>query len=185
MTNKKHFVYTLLAQVMVFAANIIINFFLTPYILDKLGTEAYGFIGLINNFINYISILTVALNSLAGKYITLAYHKGEKEEANEYYCSVFFANIVLSIIVLIATIVLDANIATILNVPGNLLNDVKITLYLSVTSTIITLLSVVFNVAAFIKNKMYLNSLTQMLAAVVKVGLIVSLYLIFEPHMWY
>lgn len=38
-----------------------------------------------NNVINYITILTVALNSVAGRFITIEYHQGKKKEANEYF----------------------------------------------------------------------------------------------------
>ena len=39
-----------------------ISFFLTPYIVSKLGAAAYGFFGLSNNIIGYTALLTVALN---------------------------------------------------------------------------------------------------------------------------
>ena len=96
---KNKFMLNLVCQLLVFTFNLIINFFMTPYMLSKLGTEAYGFIGLINNFISYLSIVTVALNSLAGRYITISYHRNKKRLYEEYYSSVFFANLFLSVLI--------------------------------------------------------------------------------------
>ena len=185
MNHKKSFVINLVSQIAVFASNMVINFLLTPIVLEKLGKEAYGFIGLINNFINYAVIITIALNALAGRYITLAYHKGDHESAKEYYSSVFYANTVISAIIFAASLLLSANISSILNVPAELLSDVRLTVVLSAINTIISLLTVVYGVAAFIKNKLYLNSLSQMVAAVAKVVIIVSLFAFFTAHMWY
>lgn len=183
--KNKNFIINLICQIIVFASNMIINFFLTPYILQKLGTEAYGFIGLINNFVSYISIITIALNSMAGRYITLAYHKGKNKEAEEYYSSVFFANVVLSVVVLGAMVVLIFNISSWINVPEFLLFDVRVTIVLSCINTIISLVAVVYGIAAFIKNKLYKNSLSQMVAAIARVIVMLFSFVLFEAHMWY
>lgn len=185
MNQKKSFVINLISQFAVFASNMVVNFLLTPHVLQKLGAEAYGFIGLVNNFINYATIITIALNALAGRYITLAYHKGEHEKAKEYYTSVFYANAVLAVVIFGASFLLSMNIAHLLNVPAYLLTDVKITVILSAFNTCVSLLTVVYGVAAFIKNKLYLNSLSQMLGAVARVVIIVGLFMLLQPHMWY
>ena len=62
----------LVAQMMVFATNLIISFSFYIIVLNKLGNETYGFVGLVNNFVSYISVIAVALNSLAGRFITLS-----------------------------------------------------------------------------------------------------------------
>ena len=46
-----------------------ITFFLTPYIVSTLGRAAYGFIGLSSNIIGYTSLITIALNAMAGRFI--------------------------------------------------------------------------------------------------------------------
>ena len=181
----KNFAINLICQLSLFVSNIVINFFLTPYILEKLGTEAYGFIGLINNFVSYIGIITIALNSMAGRYIALSYYRGKTEEAEKYYSSVFFANIVLSGIVFLIMIILLCNISKWLHVPNELLLDVNITVVFSCINTIISLIAVVYGVAAFIKNKLYKNALSQAIAAFVKVIVIVIAFIFFEAHIWY
>ncbi len=184
-TNNKEFLINLIAQMMVFATNMIISFFFTPFIINKLGTEAYGFIGLVNNFVSYLSVITVALNSLAGRFITLSYHRHDEKKVREYYSSVFFADTFLGIIVLIASVILCFKIESLVNIPNELVGDVKITVLLAFFSSTISLIGVVFGVAAFIKNKLYMNSLAQMLGNIIRVVLLACLFWLFVPHMWY
>ena len=185
MAQNRSFIYNLIAQLVVFASNMIVNFFLTPYVVGKLGTEAYGFIGLINTVVGYASIATVALNALAGRYITLAYHRGDMKQANEYYSSVFYANTLMSLVILVLTAALTVNVTQVLQIPFGLEEDVQIAVCLSAVNTIISLLSVVYGVAAFIKNKLYLNSLAQMAGSLIRVCVIASLYALAKPHLWF
>ncbi|MGN1432220.1 MAG: hypothetical protein ACI4XI_00820, partial [Ruminococcus sp.] len=77
MANKstgKQMSINIIASIVAFGVTIGINFFLTPYLVSSLGTEAYGFIGLANNFVQYATIVTSALNSMAGRFISVEYH---------------------------------------------------------------------------------------------------------------
>ena len=183
--NSKQFVFNLLAQMFVFCANMIISIFLTPYIVEKLGTEAYGFVGLINNFVSYVSIITVALNALAGRFITLAYHKGEKEKVNEYFASVFFANTILAMIVFGCSLILSLNIESLVKIPSHLTDDVKITVIIAFANTSLSLIGVVLGVAAFIKNKLFLNSISQMASSLARVTILILAFTFLKPHIWY
>lgn len=184
-SSNRDFLINLIAQMMVFATNMIISFFFTPFIISKLGTEAYGFIGLVNNFVSYLSVITIALNSLAGRFITLSYHKNDEKKVREYYSSVFFADTFIGIIVLIASVILCINIQSLINIPDSLVKDVKITVILAFFSSTISLVGVVFGVAAFIKNKLYMNSLAQMTANITRVLILAVSFWLFVPHMWY
>ena len=55
-----------------------ISFFLSPYIVGMLGESAYGFVSLATSFTNYITLATVALNSLASRFISIAIFNNEK-----------------------------------------------------------------------------------------------------------
>ena len=158
-SNNRDFLVNLVAQMMVFATNLIISFFFTPIVLNKLGNEAYGFVGLVNNFVSYISVITVALNSLAGRFITLSYHRHDEKKVREYFSSVFFADTILGVLVLGAAVILCVRIEYLINIPEYLVSDVRTTVILAFFSSTISLIGVVFGVAAFIKNKLYLNSL--------------------------
>ena len=73
----------MIATLIAFAVNMGINFFLSPYIISNVGMDAYGFVTLANNFVMYASLITIALNSMASRFITVELYRNNKEEANE------------------------------------------------------------------------------------------------------
>ena len=85
--KNKALIKTLLTSGIAVVLSYLINFFLTPFITDTAGTEAYGFVTLAKTAVNYISIITVAFTAFIVRYITLAYYRKKYEEANAYYSS--------------------------------------------------------------------------------------------------
>ena len=53
----------------------LISLVLTPYITKNIGAEAYGFVSLANNFINVASLLTIALNSKASRFVVIELYR--------------------------------------------------------------------------------------------------------------
>lgn len=183
--GKAAFAINLVSQVSVIAAQMVISLFLTPFVLDKMGAEAYGFVGLVNNFVSYVAVITTALNSLAGRFITVAHHGGDKESAESYYSSVFFANCVMAVAVLAGSVLLAANVQSLVSVSPELVGDLRLMILLAFLNCALGLVVVVFGIAAFIKNQLYLNSLAQLVSSVIRAALLCVLFLAVAPHMWY
>ena len=78
MEGKKSISINFIASMIVFAINLGISFFLTPFVTKRIGTEAYGFVSLANNFVNYATLITIALNSMSGRFVSVAIHQGKK-----------------------------------------------------------------------------------------------------------
>lgn len=185
MGDKKKFALNFTAQLAVLGSQFIISFVLTPIVLQKLGDEAYGFVGLVNNFVSYVAIITAALNAMASRFITVSYHADKKRDTEEYYSSVFFSNCIMGTAVLIGSIFLAANIESLVSVAPELVADLRITVLLAFLNAAVSLLTVVFGAAAFIKNELYLNSIGQLLGSVLRVGFLLALFWLALPHMWY
>lgn len=183
--GKTAFAINLISQVSVIVAQMVISLFLTPIVLDKMGAEAYGFVGLVNNFVSYMAVITTALNSLAGRYITIAHHSGDQESAESYYSSVFFANCVMAVAVLAGSVLLAANIESVVSVSPGLVEDLQLMILLAFFNCALSLVVVVFGIAAFIKNQLYLNSIAQLVSSVIRAMLLCILFLTVAPHMWY
>lgn len=174
--GKTAFAINLISQVSVIVAQMVISLFLTPIVLDKMGAEAYGFVGLVNNFVSYVAVITTALNSLAGRYITIAHHSGDQESAESYYSSVFFANCVMAVAVLAGSVLLAANIESVVSVSPGLVEDLQLMILLAFFNCALSLVVVVFGIAAFIKNQLYLNSIAQLVSSVIRAMLLCILF---------
>lgn len=171
--------------VAVFVLNLCITFFLTPYIVEKLGTGAYGFIGLSNTIIGYTSLLTVAINALAGRFITISVHEGNIEQANRYLSSVFFANAGISLIILVGFSIMTIFLQDIINIPTELVSDVKLMFFMFVISSCIGLISGVIGVGTFIRNRLDLANIANIIGSVLRAVLILLLFGLLPSKLWY
>lgn len=182
---KKRLFINLAASIVSFFVQLAINFFLSPYLVEHLGDAAYGFIGLANNFVSYASILTVALNSMASRFISIEINRQNYKKANEYYSSIFIADIILSIVVAIASAVIIVNLQNLINIPEELIGDVKLTFSLVFVNFIITILSTVFTVATFVKNRVDISSIRNITSNILKVILLIIMFAFLSPKIYY
>ena len=185
MGSQKRFAINSFAQVFAFLVSIGITFFLTPYIVKQLGAAAYGFVGLASNFVSYIQIITVALNAMAGRYITVAAHQGRFDDARKYFNSVFFSNIALTTIIGLVSLVLIYYLEFIVHIPAELIPDVKLLFGCVILNFGISLVFNVYNVSTFIQNRLDLSSTRLIISNFVKAGLLLILFYIFNPSLWF
>lgn len=80
----------LVANLLSYAIATILSFYITPFLVNHLGKEIFGFYGIANNFVSYITVVAVALNSMASKYITVELVRGNTLKAKQYFTSIFF-----------------------------------------------------------------------------------------------
>lgn len=85
MKNKRATLINIFAALITLGVQMFISFWLSPFVVGKLGEEAYGFINLANNFVSYASLVSVAINSMACRYISVEYNSGNKEKAKSYF----------------------------------------------------------------------------------------------------
>lgn len=175
----------LFATVVSYSTTVLISFVLTPYLVETLGKEVYGFYPLANNFVNYISIVTVALNSMASRFITIEIVKDNKRKGNIYFSSVFFSNVILSIFIFIVSSIIVIFLDKILQIPLNLIISIKVLFSFVFLSMIINLVSNVFNVAVFIKNRIDIRSYIDMGQGLLRVVLYFLLFTFLKPSIVY
>lgn len=168
-----------------FALGMCITFFLTPYVVEKLGADAYGFIGLSNNLISYTSLLTVAINALSTRFVMVAFHAGDIDKANRYMCSVFFANLSICVVFMAGFIIADIFLEKIINIPENMIGDVKTLFLMLALSTCGGMLTGILGVGVSIRNRMYMANITNMFAGLLRAALILGLFGLLAPKLWY
>lgn len=183
--GNKRLVINLIANTISFGTTAIIAFFLTPYLVSSIGKEAYSFYPLANNFVNYMSIVTISLNSMASRFITIEIVKGNKLKANKYFASVLYSNIVMTLILLIPIVIITVFLDDFLNIPLPLVASVKILFSLVFLSMLINIITAVFGVAVFVKNKLEYRSIAEILVGILRVTLYIVLFSFFEPDIYY
>ena len=183
--RKKRLLINLISNIFAFGLQLGINFIITPIITEKVGDAAYGFIGLANNFISYASIFTVIINSMASRFITLEITKGNEKRANQFYSSVFILDIVMSSIIAIVSIFIIMNLNVILDIPNGLEFDVKITFLLAFINLILSIMSTIFTIATFIKNRLDMEAVRNIIGNIVKAMFLIIVFSLFTPKIYY
>lgn len=162
-----------------------ISFFLSPYIVKTVGVEAYGFVELANNFISYASLITIALNALSGRFITIAIHEQNYEKANRYYSSVFLANCLISVVLLLIGTAVWIFLEYLISIPTSILWDVKLLFAVLFINCIVSTMGSVFSVSTFATNKLYISSFRSIESSLIRAVVLIGLFTLFSPKVSY
>jgi len=173
--NKKELAKNMIANIISFALNMVVSFFLSSYIVESVGNEAYGFVKLSNDFVNYATLITIALNSMAARFIMISLNKDE-EEAKKYYNSVIIANIVLGCFLLIPSAIIVLFCDKWFDIPLNILTDVRINFILVFINFIINLFFTTTGQVYYLTNKLYINSIKGMESRIIQTLIILALF---------
>ncbi len=172
----------LIAQVMAFAINLCVSFFLTPFIIENIGVEANGFVALANNFMEYAQLFTIAINSMAGRFITIKMHQKNQGEANKYFTAVFFANLLMSAVFTVIFSFVVIFLEKFLNISQGLIIDIKILWILIFLNFLITLFASIFSVSTFVTDRLDKTAICNARSAIIKAGVLVVCYTFFKPY---
>jgi len=184
-SDNKRLAINIIANIIAFAVNFVISFFLTPYIVETVGKEAYGFVSLGNNFVNYASLITVALNSMASRFITIEIQKKDYDSASKYFSSILIANILICLVVAIPLALIVIFLQNIVNVPQDSLIDIKILWTLLFTNFAIDLISNVFAISTFARNRIDLYAKKSIVAYLIKAIILLVCYKFFNPYVFF
>lgn len=185
MKKLKNTYINIAAALITFLVQIFISFWLSPFLVNQLGEEAYGFVNLANNFVSYASLVTVAVNSMACRYISVEYNSGRIDEAKKYFSSVFFVNTFLYCLIIIVSIIFVGRIEMFINVSPTLIRQVKLTFLLSFINMGTSMIGTVYTAAAFTHNKMHYSSLVQVVANVIKSIFVYLLFMLLPAKVYY
>ena len=183
--GKKRLAINLITSLLSYGISIVVSFYLTPFLVNNIGKEVYGFYGLANNVVNYVNIISIALNSMAAKYITVELLQGNKIRANQYYTSIFVSNIALSVILAPVLLYIVVSIQCIFNISDIYLDDVRLLFALVFSTMIINLVSSIFGCATYTTNRIDLRAYTDLGRALLRVILYILVFTVFKPSIIY
>lgn len=183
--KNKHTYVNIICSVGVMIVNLCISFFLSPYIIRTIGIEANGFVSLANNFVTYANLVVTALNAMAARFITIAYIQQDYKKANLYYNSVFWGNLIIVAVLLFPAPYLVVKLENFINVPTELLLDVKILFSLVFFSFFVRTGAPNYDCGTYITNRMDLSYIPTMVTSLLRCILLVGMFTIWSPHVWY
>ena len=184
-TKNKQLFINIIASFVSFGVGMGINFFLSPYIIENVGTEAYGFVQLANNFITYFPILTIALNSMSSRFISVSYFKDDILSANEYFSSTFFSNLIISICFIPILVIGIWKLDGLIEISPELVGDVKMLMFFMASNFILSLLSTNLGISYYVKNELYISSIIGIVFNILRAILLLLLFSLCESRIMY
>lgn len=176
---------SMIASWLSFILNFGVSFYLTPYLIRSIGETEYSFYPLASSFISYISVVTIALNSMQSRFVVIALHRKETKKAMEYINAVFFSNLIFSIFLLPIGIFFIFNIDKFLNVPIEVKTNVQILFSFVLFSLIVGLLTNFYSMSTYYKDKLYLGNFASMVSILIKVGIGILLFSLLPAKVYY
>ena len=149
-------------------ATILIDLFYTKFLVYRLGTESYSLIPLTSNIVQFSSIITYAILSATGRYVSLEIHKGNRETANEYFNVSFYVLLIFSISVLFPVFaVISWFSPDIFVVPKGLENVSRILFSIVFFSFILVSIGSMLAIGSFVYNRLDLIDLQNLFKIII------------------
>lgn len=183
--KNKAIAYNIIGNIIVYFCTLLVNFLLSPYIVGTLGVDAYGYVQLANNFVGYITIVTVALTSMAGRFVSIPLFRKDYETANKYYNSVFYATQILSLVLCAVSAVVVIFLDDIFVIPNELSSDIKLLFALVFGAFIVGLSLTVYSVGLFIENKIYLRAKRNIESSIIRAVALFAMYYLLDAKLYY
>ena len=175
----------ILSNLTLFAAELLVSFWYTPYLLRNIGIELFGFIPLANSLTGFLSIITSSLNISTSRYITVELEKGLVERANQVFNTMFISTSLL----VSATIPIGAALAllapVIFSIPHGEDKQIQLLFFGVLAAFLLSILSINFKVATFAKNRFDLRNIVIFIERLVQIGVIVLLFNLKQPMIAY
>ena len=184
-SRNKALVINMISNAVAVGLHLAISFFLSPYIVAKLGVEANGFVSLASNFVGYASLISVALNSMAGRFITIKFYQDDLVEANKYYTAVTLGNYALSLLMVIPAVLCVIYLENIINISADILWDVKLLFALVFLTYLVKTTFSSWHIATFVTNKIYIKSIRNMQSELIRVAVLLGLFFWIKPYIYY
>ncbi len=185
MSSSKKTIINVVCSLMVLVTNAIISFWLSPYIVSNIGVEANGFVTLANNFVTYAQLIVTALNSMAARFISIEYVKKNYKRANLYYNSVFWGNLIIVAVLIVPAIVCIAMLENIINIPIDIVWDVKLLFAFVFFNFFITTGLPNWDCGTFVTNRLDKSYIPQMITSVLRCFVIFATMTLLVPKVYY
>lgn len=178
-------VQTVLASGGALVINTFITLLLVPVISATLGNDAYGFVTLGKSIAQYATMITAALNSFAARYIVVSYHREDYSEANMYFSSTVYGDLILGTGLFAVALVGICFLEKLLVIPADLVTDVKLLFLLVFLNFWLVTVTTAFSASAHIKNRLHIVGVFKALAYVCEAAILIICFRFFPPHVFY
>lgn len=175
----------ILTNILVIILNLVFNLYITPLYVNKLGLSIYGYVGVITNFISFLSVMTIVLNSMVGRFYSVAINQNRREEANQYVSTAFYVGLGLDIFLLPFLALITLHLESFIVVSPDYLGDVRIAFILTAFAFLVNVISLVNMTGAYVLNRLDINNFIRLAMIGIRFIVIMYLFYSFQAKVYY
>lgn len=183
--QNKQTIISLVTSIVSMILSALVSFMLSPFIIRTLGVEANGFTQLAVNFVNYASLLTIALNSMAARFITVSFYNSDEKSYNKYYSSIFIGNIFIIALLSVPAIFLIVKLNSILNIETADINQIKLLFGFAFINYFVSMITSVFTISTYVMNAQYIQNTVSMVRSILYAIIVFLVFTVFLPKAYY
>ncbi len=120
-------------------ANMAVGFFLSPFILHRLGDVAFGVFVLANSVVAYLGLLDLGMQSSVLRFVSKGHTKGDHEGASEALSAALWVRLQISALALLLSAAIAVVFPHVFRVPEDLASDARKALLLIGLTTALTM----------------------------------------------
>lgn len=162
MAGKKRLAINVGMNWIAMAVNMVVPFFLTPFVVRHLGAVGYGIWILAVSTVSYLDLLDLGLRSAVIRFVSKAQAKGDMAEASSAIHAALWFRLIIASAVAVLSIMLAAAVPHMFKVPPDLMRAAQITTLLCALGVAVRLVSGVFGAVLAAINRFDLLSYVTM-----------------------
>lgn len=157
-------------------ASMAVGFFLSPFVVHRLGDVAFGVWGLAVSVVAYMSLLDLGLQSSVLRFINKGHEQGDHESASDAISAALWVRLQISAVILLLSVALAAAFPSFFDIPHDLRIAAQIAVVLIGLKSAVTMSAGVFGAVLSGLNRYDLQNAVYLIQTVIRVtGVIIVL----------
>ena len=185
MSSRKRTSINLICSFLVLGTSLCVNFVMSPYIVASIGVEANGFVTLAENFTTYLSLVVLALNSMAARFISIEYNRKNYQKANAYYNSIFWGNLILCALLMVVALFILIRLEVLIQIPAELVPDVKLLMTFVFFSFFVVTAAPNWECGVFVSNRLDRQYIPNVVTSLLRCLILFLMFSLLTPNVWY
>ncbi len=153
-----------------------------PFLVRKLGPAAYGLIPLASSITSYMALITLALNSAVGRYLTIALEQEDHRRANRIFNTSLWGSLALTALLLGLGAAGLVYLDRLIRIPSGLETEARWLFAGTTAAFLLNEIKTPFDVSSFCRNRFDLRNLVSISEVLARVGLVVLLFYGLAPR---
>lgn len=175
MPRVRRIVQNVLSNWVALAIATVVAFFLSPFVVHRLGNLVYGVWVLVGSLVSYMSLLDLGLRGAVTRYVSKGIAQGNHEEAGQAVTGALWIRLWISVAVICAGLVLASAFNRIFDIPIALQRDARLAVIITATTVAISLWCGVFGGVLIALHRYDLTSSVSILQTCLRAGGVVFL----------